>query len=146
MIDATASGSLDLGTAELTRQLKAANRAVGRDLANVVRKAQNAAVKATGRGTLSGMRVTLGAKTKVFAGPERVTVDVTATPPGPWSIRENGRAAVKAKGRALGIPGYPRRSARSAGGHRGTWDAATNAAMPDVERALEAIYDDALEV
>ena len=145
MITATATGALDLGTAELERQLQAANRAVGRELATVVRRAQTDGIKGTGRGRLSGMRVTLGARTKVFAGAQRVTIDVTAHPPGPWSIVERGRGPVRARGRALAIPGYPRRSARAAHGRRGTWDAATTAAAPSVERAITAIYDTALE-
>lgn len=128
---------------DLERDLRAANRRLGRDLAGDVRTAQNAAIRATGRGTLSGMRVTLGVRTKVFAGPERITIDVTAWPPGPWSIREHGRSAVRAKGRALGIPGYPRRSARAASG-RPTWDQAISEAEPAITRLVEAVYDEAL--
>lgn len=128
---------------DLDRQMRAANRKVGAVLATDVRKAQNAAIKATGRGTLSGMGVTLGVKAKVFAGPERITVDVTAHPAGPWSIREHGRSAVKARGRALGIPGYPRRSARSARG-RATWDPAMDAAAAVIVKAIERTYDQAM--
>jgi hypothetical protein len=67
-------------TDDLLRSLRAANRAVGRDLANVARKAQGAAIRSSGQGSLSGMRVKLGVKTKVFAGTERVTVDLSAAP------------------------------------------------------------------
>jgi hypothetical protein len=129
---------------DLERDMRAANRAVGRDLGKVIKREQTAAIRSSGRGTLSGMRVKLGVKVKVFAGAQRVTVDVTASPPGPWSIREHGRAAVKARGRALGIPGYPRRSARSARGRR-TWDATVERAEPAIARAVERIYDEALD-
>lgn len=128
---------------DLERAMRAANRAVGRVLATDVRKAHNAAIKATGRGTLSGMRVTLGVRTKVFAGPERITVDVVAWPPGPWSIRERGRAGVRARGRALGIPGYPRRSARPASG-RATWDQTIAAAEPAITEAIERTFDEVM--
>jgi hypothetical protein len=120
--------------------MRDANRRVGRDLGRTVTRAQNAAIRSTGRGTLSGMRVTLKASAKVFAGADRVTVDVTATPAGPWSIRERGRGPVRAHGRALGIPGYPRRSARSAAG-RPIWAGTVAATEPAVATALAAIYD-----
>lgn len=145
MIKVTGTGDLVASVADLERSMRAANRAVGRELATVARKAQTAGVKAArGSATLSGMRVTLGAKAKPFAGPERVTVDVTAAPPGPWSIVESGRAAVHAKsGRALGIPGFPRRSARAAAGRPGTWDRATDHAADPIGKAIEAVFDKA---
>jgi hypothetical protein len=128
---------------DLESDMRAANRALGRDLGRVVTKAQNDAIRASGRGTLSGMRVKLAATAKAFAGADRVTVDVTATPAGPWSIREHGRAKVRAHGRALGIPGYPRRSARSARG-RPLWDATVDAAEPAIAAAVAKVYDEAL--
>jgi hypothetical protein len=144
VIKVTGTGDLTASVAGLERQMRAANRKVGKDLATVARKAQTAGVKAArGSATLSGMRVTLGAKAKVFAGADRVTVDVTASPPGPWSIVESGRSAVHAHGRALAIPGYPRRSARAARGRAGTWDRATDHASTDVTKAIEAVFDEA---
>ena len=143
MVAVTTSGSID--TAGLEASMRAANRAVGRDLARVARTAQTAGIKAGGRSRLSGMGVTLGARTKVFAGAATVTVSVDAHPPGPWSIAERGRGPVRARGRALGIPGYPRRTARATHGRPGKWDAATDHATPAIERAITAIYDDALE-
>jgi len=148
-VDGPDAGSV---TAGLERSMKSANRAVGRDLANVARKAQVAGIRAGGRGSLSGMHVKLTARTKVFAGAARITVEVRAHPAGPWSIRERGRGPVKAKGkggrggRALGIPGHPHRSARGAAGRSGTWQAASDAAADDIARAIAAIYDDALGV
>lgn len=144
MVSVSTSGTLD--TTALERSMTQANRAVGRELGKVATKATTAAIKAGPGATLRGMRVKLGAKAKVFAGASRVTVDVTATPPGPWSIREFGRGPVRARGRALGIPGHPRKSARGAKGRRGTWDRAVDRAAPDVERAIVAVYDDTLEV
>jgi hypothetical protein len=144
VIGYTSSGDLTASVADLTRAMRAANREVGRQLGTVARKAQTAGVKAVrGSATLSGMRVTLGARAKVFAGADRVTVDVTANPPGPWSIVETGRGAVKAHGRALAIPGYPRASARAAKGRRGTWDRATDHAAEPVGKAIEAVFDEA---
>jgi hypothetical protein len=144
MVSVSTSGTLD--TAALERSMTQANRALGRELGKVATKATTAGIRAGPGSTLSGMRVKLAAKAKVFAGANRVTVDVTATPPGPWSIREFGRGPVRARGRALAIPGHPRRSAKGAQGRRGTWDAAVERATPDVERAITAVYDDTLEV
>jgi hypothetical protein len=143
MVSVSTSGTLD--TAALTRSMTQANRAVGRELGRVAAKATTAAVKAGPGAGLSGMRVKLGAKAKVFAGAARVTVDVTATPPGPWSIREFGRGPVRARGRALAIPGRPRKSARAAKGRRGTWDSAVDRSAPEIERAIAAVYDETLE-
>jgi hypothetical protein len=143
-VKVTTSGSID--TDALLASLRAANRAVGRELATVARRGQTAAIRSGAVARLRGMRVTLGARTKVFAGPQSVTVDVTAHPPGPWSIVEHGRSPVRARGRALAIPGYPRRSARGTKGRRGVWDAATARAAPELERAIGAVYDRTLEV
>lgn len=144
MISATGTGDLTASVAGIERAMRAANREVGRQLATVARKAQTAGVKATrGSATLSGMKVTLGARAKVFAGADRVTVDVTANPAGPWAIVETGRGPIKAHGRALAIPGYPRASARGAAGRRGTWDRATDHASADVTKAIEAVFDEA---
>jgi hypothetical protein len=144
MVSVSTSGTID--TAALTRSMTAANRAVGRELGKVATKATNAGIKSGPGASLRGMRVKLASKSKVFAGAQRVTVDVTATPPGPWSIREFGRGPVRARGRALAIPGHPRRSARAARGRRGTWDGAVARAAPEIERAIAAVYDDTLEV
>jgi len=144
MVSVSQSGTLD--TAALEQSMRQANRAVGRELAKVARTATNAGIRAGPGARLRGMGVTLSSRTKVFAGAQTVTVDVTAHPPGPWSIREFGRGPVRARGRALGIPGHPRKSARAAKGRRGTWDAAAARAAPDIERAIAAVYDDTLEV
>lgn len=138
------SGSID--TDALLASMRAANREVGRRLATEARTAQNNAIRSGSPSRLRGMRVTLASRTRVFAGPQSVTTEVRAHPPGPWAIAESGRGAVHAHGRALAIPGYPRASARSTRGRPGTWDAATARATPELERIVTDVYDRVLEV
>jgi hypothetical protein len=138
------SGSID--TDALLRSMQRANREVGRRLATGARTAQNAAIRAGSPSRLRNMRVTLASRTRVFAGPQSVTTEVRAHPPGPWAIAETGRGAVRARGRALAIPGHPRASARATRGRPGTWDAATARATPELERIVVDVYDDVLEV
>jgi len=146
-IAATRTDTFDVGALE--RSLRAANRDVGRELAKVARKAQlDAAKAARGSLTLSGMGVRLGVRARTFAGASTVTVEVAARPPGPWSIVESGASAhtVRARrARALRTPYGPRVSAepkRQTG--RRVWTRATEAAAPVIDRAVDAVFDDAL--
>lgn len=148
MIDVRRTGSWDL--AGLDRDLTAANRAVGRDLAKILRRELTAARKASGvpaRFRNMG-NVTLGFKCRTFAGPNRVTVDVTPSAPGPWSIVEYGTKghAIRAKNAdALSTPQGPLDAVDVSGvpARRG-WTRTVERGDEPIGDAVAELYDDAL--
>lgn len=150
MITVTADGDLLAGIDALARRLEQANRAVGDQVATVAKREQAAGSpikRLRGMGTRGAA---LKVRTKVFAGPQSVTVDVQATPAGPWSIAESGRRGgytVKPRGkRAVTPPKGPAASAtvkrRTTG--RQAWTRGQAAAAPAIGREIESVYDAAL--
>ena len=88
-------------------------------------------------------------RARTYPGATRVTVDVEARPPGPWSIVETGAAAhtVRARrGRALTTPGglFRRVESGPQAGRR-VWTRATERAAPIIDEAVTALFDTALE-
>ena len=82
----------------MERQMRAAARTAGRDVAKVARKQILDDVRAA-RGTLAMMGGRLAVKTTVDARPVGAIVTLTATPAGPWSIVEFGTKAYTEKPR-----------------------------------------------
>jgi hypothetical protein len=145
VITVTSDGNLGASIDALTRQLAQANRAVGVRVGKVAEREIAAAASVK---RLSGMNAKLRAKTKVFPGAQSVTIDVQATPAGPWSIAESGRRGgytIRPRTKRAVTAPTPFASvvARAAGG-RQVWSRAVAAATPAIERELEAVYDDAL--
>jgi hypothetical protein len=150
VITVTSDGDLSADIDALARRMTAANRAVGDQVAEVAKREQAAGspikkLRGMGKGGVS-----LKVKTKVFAGANTSTIDVSASPAGPWSIAESGRRGgytVRPRGkRAVTPPKGPSASAtvkRSTAG-RQAWTKGQAAAEPAIDREIESVFDEAM--
>lgn len=150
MIEARRTGTWDLDG--LSADLTAANRTLGRELAATIRTEITDAARTVGVPArfrnMGGAKLSLRART--FAGPTRVTVDVTPSPPGAWAIVEHGTSGHQVRprrARALGAPGgpYARVEVRGIPGRHG-WTRAAAAADDKIGEQVETVFDRALDV
>lgn len=148
MFSVSSSGTWDLDG--LSRGMRDGMRAVGRELAALVKREQLAAARAAGAPRRFG-GYPIGVNVRTFARADSVDVYVGASPAGFWSMLESGRRGgytVKPRRkRAVLPPAGPSASVhidRSVPG-RHVWTRATDAVMPTIERELVAVMDSFLD-
>lgn len=133
--------SLEQMMRDTRRDLRAANRKVGREVGTVGRAAiRKGAPRMWGR--------QLAAKTKVDSWPDRAVVSFQASPAGGWAMRESGtrrhpidpgtRKALAFDGRFAAHVDHPGSSGERA------WTKAGERLADAIEPAITDIYDDAL--
>ena len=132
----------------LVRDLKAANKAVGKQVAATGRKAMLADTKSR-RGSLRFAGKALGVKTKVKASAASCNVEFRGAPAGAWAIISTGtkphRIAVRSR-QALhwGGDAYAEYVKHPGTGGRQYWRSAGVALDKAVDDVIRDVYDDAL--
>ena len=129
-VSVTSTGSLTdtLDDSEQAADPKA-QKDVGKTMAGIGRRViLEAALRRRGTLSMSGFKIKrLGASAKIYATPTSTTVILKAKPAGPWAIVERGTIR--------GSPAFH------------TWSLATvSADAGDLDRAIEATFDKAMEV
>jgi len=137
----TKGAGFDRVMRDAARDLRAANRTVGRKVA----RTGTAAIR-KGAPTMWGKR--LSAKTKVDAWPDRAVVTFQAKPAGGWAMQESGTRPhpIKARRReALHFEGVFAEHVAHPGttGHR-AWTKAKQRLVKAIKPQITDIYDDAL--
>ena len=147
--DISSSGT-DLQTliGQQARALQGAQRAVGRDIAKIGKKAILDDVKSR-RGSLSMMGGRLSVKAKTAAGPGGADVTLSASPAGPWTIVDSGADAHEIRPRKGALRFDGRFAARvHHPGTRGTrvWSNAETALDRALTPTIEDTFDEAMDV
>ena len=140
--------SWDAVADKLVRELKAANKTVGKQVADVGKKAMLADTKSR-RGSLSFGRGKLGVKTKVKASAAGATVEFRGAPAGAWAIVSTGTKAHtirarRAKALHWGGDAYAAVVQHPGTRGRGYWQSAGQALDKAVTDVIEDVYDEAL--